>query len=186
MGRWQRTKDVDWWTKAKDDGGTEAAAAAAKAEAAATRAEEEILMQEALGLRPKRSREERERDALEKHELQELLRRGDTADGRADGERVRGLGETVTTGAQEAQTEVLAGVGLGGTEPRAPPRRAPPPEAGAGPPREEQERSRSRSPGRKERHKHRHKHRHRSGRDGEGGRKRRHKHRRRRHESPAR
>jgi len=182
VGRWQRTKDVDWWTKAKDDGGAEAAAAAAKAEAAATRAEEEILMQEALGLRPKRSREERERDALEKHELQELLRRGDTADGRADGERVRGLGETVTTAPQEARTEVLAGVGLGGTEPRAPPPRAPPPEAGAGPPREEQERSRSRSPGRKERHKHRH----RSGRDGEGGRKRRHKHRRRRHESPAR
>ena len=55
MGRWQRTKDVDWWTKAKDDGGAEAVAAAAKAEAAATRAEEEILMQEALGLRPKRS-----------------------------------------------------------------------------------------------------------------------------------
>ena len=50
VGRWQKNRDVLWYTRDGGPGGAQAAAD----ELASVKAEEERLMQEALGLRPRR------------------------------------------------------------------------------------------------------------------------------------
>ena len=97
VGRWQKNKDILWYTR---DGSNGAAAAqqAAAAEVAAVRVEEERLMQEALGLRPVTQR--RGAGGLDASELQQILKRGAGVDGTeeedpaAEAMRVKGVGYT--------------------------------------------------------------------------------------------
>ena len=115
VGRWQKGKDILWYTREKGDGGAGAAvsdAERARAEIAAIKAAEEQAMAEALGLKP-RTEHHVTRATLEKHEMDELLRRGATKDERTDeveAARVRGLGVQGVHGG--AGREVMEGVGL--------------------------------------------------------------------------
>tara|TARA_B100000405_G_scaffold250568_1_gene184184 strand:+ start:2402 stop:3418 length:1017 start_codon:yes stop_codon:yes gene_type:complete len=115
VGRWQKGKDILWYTREKGDGGAGAAvsdAERARAEIAAIKAAEEQAMAEALGLKP-RTEHHVTRATLEKHEMDELLRRGATKDERTDeveAARVRGLGVQGVHGG--AGREIMEGVGL--------------------------------------------------------------------------
>ena len=71
VGRWQKGKDILWYTREKGDGGAGAAvsdAERARAEIAAIKAAEEQAMAEALGLKP-RTEHHVTRATLEKHEM---------------------------------------------------------------------------------------------------------------------
>ena len=108
VGRWQKGKDLLWYTRGSGDGPGGPAA-----EIAAVKAAEERAMAEALGLAPPPSAPSA-RPRLTQRELDDLLRRG-RADAEADeATRVRGLG----SGADAAEAfraparEVMAGVGV--------------------------------------------------------------------------
>lgn len=93
VGRWQKGKDLHWYSRDKKGGGSDADAL--KEEIRRVKEEEEQAMREALGLAPKRaSRPQGNR--LDKHELNELVKRGSTAEdlgeGHAEAARVDGLG----------------------------------------------------------------------------------------------
>ncbi|GLT93358.1 hypothetical protein SLE2022_111550 [Rubroshorea leprosula] len=93
VGRWQKGKDLHWYTRDKKGEGS--GAEALKEEIRRIKEEEEQAMREALGLAPKRaSRPQGSR--LDKHELSELVKRGSTAEdlggGHAEAARVDGLG----------------------------------------------------------------------------------------------
>ncbi|RDY07087.1 Multiple myeloma tumor-associated protein 2-like protein [Mucuna pruriens] len=93
VGRWQKGKDLFWYTRDKKSQNEEMEAA--KEEIKRIKEEEEQAMREALGLAPKRaSRPQGNR--LDKHEFSELVKRGSTAEdlggGHADAARVQGLG----------------------------------------------------------------------------------------------
>ncbi|PIA59144.1 hypothetical protein AQUCO_00400182v1 [Aquilegia coerulea] len=93
VGRWQKGKDLHWYTK--DTNALNADMEAAKAEIKRIKEEEEQAMQEALGLAPKRSTRT-QGNRLDKHEFQELVKRGSTAEdlgeGHAEAAHVQGLG----------------------------------------------------------------------------------------------
>jgi|MDSW01.2.fsa_nt_gb hypothetical protein len=108
VGRWQKGKDLLWYTRGSGDGPGGPAD-----EIAAVKAAEERAMAEALGLAPPPSAPSA-RPRLTQRELDDLLRRG-RADAEADeATRVRGLG----SGADAAEAfraparEVMAGVGV--------------------------------------------------------------------------
>ena len=117
VGRWQRGKDILWYTREKEkDGGAQMSDAdRAKAEIAAIKAAEEQSMAEALGLKP-RTEHHVTHATLEKHEMDELLRRGTTKDERTDdvdAARVKGLGVQGIAGQHGgAGREIMEGVGL--------------------------------------------------------------------------
>ncbi|RWR82319.1 Kinase phosphorylation domain-containing protein [Cinnamomum micranthum f. kanehirae] len=92
VGRWQKGKDLHWYTRDKK---SEQDTEAAKEEIKRIKEEEEQAMREALGLAPKRSNRS-QGNRLDKHEFSELVKRGSTAEdlgaGHAEAARVQGLG----------------------------------------------------------------------------------------------
>ncbi|XP_052187827.1 uncharacterized protein LOC127798352 [Diospyros lotus] len=93
VGRWQKGKDLHWYTRDKNSLSSDAEAA--KEEIRKIKEEEEQAMREALGLAPKRANQPRG-TRLDKHEFSELVKRGSTAEdlgaGHAEAARVQGLG----------------------------------------------------------------------------------------------
>ncbi|XP_008238200.1 PREDICTED: multiple myeloma tumor-associated protein 2 homolog [Prunus mume] len=93
VGRWQKGKDLHWYTKDKKTQNAEMEAA--KEEIKRIKDEEEQAMREALGLAPKRA-SRGQGNRLDKHEFSELVKRGSTAEdlgeGHAEAARVHGLG----------------------------------------------------------------------------------------------
>nr|ACU17203.1 unknown [Glycine max] len=93
VGRWQKGKDLFWYTRDKKSQNAEMEAA--KEEIKRIKEEEEQAMREALGLAPKRSNRP-QGNRLDKHEFSELVKRGSTAEdvgaGHAEAARVQGLG----------------------------------------------------------------------------------------------
>ena len=111
VGRWQKGKDLLWYTRGKEG---EDAAAAARAEIAAVKAAEERAMAEALGLEPKA---EETKTGLNAREMDALLRKRGRGD-EDDGVRTRGVGVPGTSGGGGVEREVMAGVGIdAGREP---------------------------------------------------------------------
>ncbi|KAI4351345.1 hypothetical protein L6164_005719 [Bauhinia variegata] len=93
VGRWQKGKDLFWYTRDKNSANAEMEAA--KEEIKRIKEEEEQAMREALGLAPKRANRP-QGNRLDKHEFAELVKRGSTAEdlgaGHAEAARVDGLG----------------------------------------------------------------------------------------------
>ncbi|XP_012447460.1 uncharacterized protein LOC105770693 [Gossypium raimondii] len=93
IGRWQKGKDLHWYSRDKNSKGSDAEAL--KEEIRRVKEEEEQAMREALGLAPKHSSQP-QGNRLDKHELSELVKRGSTAEdlgaGHAEAARVHGLG----------------------------------------------------------------------------------------------
>ncbi|XP_004490098.1 uncharacterized protein [Cicer arietinum] len=93
VGRWQKGKDLYWYTRDKKSQSEEMEAA--KEEIKRIKEEEEQAMREALGLAPKRANRP-QGNRLDKHEFSELVRRGSTAEdlgeGHAEAARVQGVG----------------------------------------------------------------------------------------------
>lgn len=93
VGRWQKGKDLFWYTRDKK---SEAAdVEAVKEEIRRIKEEEEQAMREALGLAPKRANRP-QGNRLDEHEYAELVKRGSTAEdlgaGHAEAAQVQGLG----------------------------------------------------------------------------------------------
>ncbi|KAK9917430.1 hypothetical protein WJX75_004300 [Coccomyxa subellipsoidea] len=110
-GRWQKGKDVYWYTREKGDAGDSAAAA----ELLAVKQREEELMAEALGIKPKVVRAPKQ-PQLDQREMAQLMSKdaeegGDEEARDREAERIKGLGYSVNAvrGAGEAEHEVLAG-----------------------------------------------------------------------------
>lgn len=95
VGRWQKGKDLHWYTR--DKNGNSSDMEAAKEEIRRIKEQEEQAMREALGLAPKRATRP-QGSRLDKHELKELVKRGSIAEdlggGHADAVRVSGLGHS--------------------------------------------------------------------------------------------
>ncbi|KAK7368161.1 hypothetical protein VNO80_10184 [Phaseolus coccineus] len=93
VGRWQKGKDLYWYTRDKKSQNAEMEAA--REEIKKIKEEEEQAMREALGLAPKRANRP-QGNRLDKHEFSELVKRGSTAEdlgaGHAEAARVQGLG----------------------------------------------------------------------------------------------
>ncbi|KAL6977131.1 hypothetical protein U1Q18_025926, partial [Sarracenia purpurea var. burkii] len=93
IGRWQKGKDLHWYTR--DKKGLAQDMEAAKEEIRKIKEEEEQAMREALGLAPKRAGRS-QGTRLDKHEFSELVKRGSTAEdlgaGHAEAAQVQGLG----------------------------------------------------------------------------------------------
>ncbi|POM67509.1 T-complex protein 1 subunit zeta [Phytophthora palmivora] len=86
VGRWQKGKDLTWYAKANKSQRAEAL----QAELALAKQRDEDLMNEALGIAPKKRHEPRE--GLSASEMKELLKRGEAERDGMDVERVEGLG----------------------------------------------------------------------------------------------
>ncbi|WIA10582.1 hypothetical protein OEZ85_010766 [Tetradesmus obliquus] len=111
-GRWAKGKDVFWYTKAGDAGGV------SNDELEAVKQQERDMMAEALGLKPKAPPSSRRQPALEKHEVDKLLKGGaggdDEQPAALEGERVKGLGfgSGTAVAVREEVHEVLQGTGM--------------------------------------------------------------------------
>eukprot|EP00241_Pyramimonas_parkeae_P010849 CAMPEP_0114232450 /NCGR_PEP_ID=MMETSP0058-20121206/4614_1 /TAXON_ID=36894 /ORGANISM="Pyramimonas parkeae, CCMP726" /LENGTH=226 /DNA_ID=CAMNT_0001343927 /DNA_START=39 /DNA_END=719 /DNA_ORIENTATION=+ len=113
VGRWQKNKDILWYTRSKEDHAAEMAK-----ERKAVKEHEDQLMREALGLAPKRDRTVRSK--MDQKEMDEMLRRGGgDADGegddKRDADRMKGIGSSTRIGMIGGQgggfdREVLPGV----------------------------------------------------------------------------
>ncbi|XP_050364572.1 uncharacterized protein LOC126783195 [Argentina anserina] len=93
VGRWQKGKDLNWYSRDKKT--LSAEMDAAKEEIKRIKEEEDQAMREALGLAPKRANRP-QGNQLDKHEFSELVKRGSTAEdlgeGHAEAAHVHGLG----------------------------------------------------------------------------------------------
>ncbi|MQL73020.1 hypothetical protein Taro_005375, partial [Colocasia esculenta] len=93
VGRWQKGKDLHWYTRDQKSKGSDADAL--KDEIRMIKEQEEQAMREALGLAPKRATRP-QGNRLDKHEYAELVKRGSTAEdmgsGHAEAAQVQGLG----------------------------------------------------------------------------------------------
>ncbi|XP_057980539.1 uncharacterized protein LOC131166210 [Malania oleifera] len=91
VGRWQKGKDLHWYSRDKKSSDMEAI----QEEIKRIKEQEEQAMREALGLAPKRS-SQHQGNRLDKHEFSELVKRGSTAEdlgeGHAEAAHVQGLG----------------------------------------------------------------------------------------------
>ncbi|KAJ0404951.1 hypothetical protein ATCC90586_002710 [Pythium insidiosum] len=97
VGRWQKGKDLTWYSKLnKED-----RAAALKAEIALAKQRDQELMDQALGIAPKRRVEPT--GPLEAAEVKELLKRGASDREGLDGERVEGVGAAPAPAGYETQ-----------------------------------------------------------------------------------
>ncbi|XP_042512613.1 multiple myeloma tumor-associated protein 2 homolog [Macadamia integrifolia] len=107
VGRWQKGKDLHWYTRDKKSLSSEMELA--KEEIRKIKEEEEQAMREALGLAPKRSTRP-QGNRLDKHEFSELIKRGSTAEdlgaGHAEAARVQGLGYSRAPGSWEESTSL--------------------------------------------------------------------------------
>lgn len=92
VGRWQKGKDLMWYTKADKGGekGKEDAEAQRRRELAEFRRRDEDMINAALGLAP--ARQAVVETTLDASELKQLLARGASERGDMDAERVEGLG----------------------------------------------------------------------------------------------
>lgn len=110
VGRWQKGKDLFWYTRDKNSQGSDQDAL--KAEIQKVKEEEEQLMREALGLAPKRSNRP-QGNRLDKHEFSELVKRGSTAEdlggGHAEAAQVNGLGFSRGARNWETSTSIQPG-----------------------------------------------------------------------------
>ncbi|KAG7381220.1 hypothetical protein PHYPSEUDO_006306 [Phytophthora pseudosyringae] len=86
VGRWQKGKDLSWYAKASKSERAEAL----QSELALAKQRDEDLMNEALGVAPRKRREPVE--GLSASEMKELLKRGEAERDGMDVERVEGLG----------------------------------------------------------------------------------------------
>uniref|UniRef100_A0A7S0N389 Multiple myeloma tumor-associated protein 2-like N-terminal domain-containing protein n=1 Tax=Pyramimonas obovata TaxID=1411642 RepID=A0A7S0N389_9CHLO len=107
VGRWQKNKDILWYTREKGDAGS-----SLDEEKRAIKEQEEQLMREALGLAPKRER--KAKSTMDQKEYEEFLRGGaEEEPDRENPDRVKGLGNSrlgVAASADTVDRETLPGI----------------------------------------------------------------------------
>merc|ERR1712166_1530595 len=106
VGRWQKGKDLQWWHRENKGKDKDIEKAQRAAELKQIQHEEQIMMDEALGKKPRRERHQIE---MEAHELREVLKRGQVDEEQREfynnADRVEGIGFAPTH-----KTEEVAGI----------------------------------------------------------------------------